>query len=35
VSGKAPLPLEEARRRLKELGYLDGRVERFLFRRAF
>ncbi len=30
-----PLSLEEARRRLRELGYLDGRVERFLFRRAF
>ena len=28
------LSLEEARRRLKELGYLDGRVERFVFRRA-
>jgi hypothetical protein len=27
--------LEEARTRLRELGYLDGRVERFLFRRAF
>ena len=26
--------LEEARRRLKELGYLNGRVERFVFRRA-
>ncbi|MGH9366356.1 MAG: hypothetical protein ACRD3M_01620, partial [Thermoanaerobaculia bacterium] len=35
MSGAPPLPLEEARRRLKELGYLDGRVERFLFRRAF
>jgi len=30
-----PLSLEEARARLKELGYLDGRVERYLFRRAF
>ena len=29
------LELEEARRRLRELGYLDGGVERFLFRRAF
>jgi hypothetical protein len=29
-----PIRLEEARARLKELGYLDGRVERFLFRRA-
>ncbi|MGE5276104.1 MAG: hypothetical protein ACM3SU_03835 [Acidobacteriota bacterium] len=35
MSGPPPLLLEEARRRLKELGYLDGRVERFLFRRAF
>ena len=30
-----PLSLEDARRRLRELGYLNGRVERFLFRRAF
>jgi hypothetical protein len=30
-----PLSLEEARRRLRDLGYLDGRVDRFLFRRAF
>lgn len=29
------LGLEEARERLRELGYLDGHVERFLFRRAF
>jgi hypothetical protein len=35
LSGQPPLPLEEARRRLKELGYLEGRVDRFLFRRAF
>lgn len=28
------LSLDEARRRLRELGYLDGRVERFVFRRA-
>jgi hypothetical protein len=32
---QAPLELEQARRRLRELGYLNGRVERFLFRRAF
>ncbi len=35
MSATPPVSLEEARRRLKELGYLDGRVERFLFRRAF
>ena len=29
------LSLEEARARLKDLGYLDGSVERFVFRRAF
>jgi len=29
-----PVRLEDARARLKELGYLDGRVERFVFRRA-
>lgn len=29
-----PYGLEEARQRLKDLGYLDGRVERFVFRRA-
>jgi hypothetical protein len=36
VSEGAPPPvsLEDARARLKELGYLDGRVERFVFRRA-
>lgn len=31
----ADLTLEQARRRLRELGYLNGRVERYLFRRAF
>jgi catechol 2,3-dioxygenase-like lactoylglutathione lyase family enzyme len=37
VTAPAPpfLSLEEARRRLKDLGYLDGGVERFVFRRAF
>jgi hypothetical protein len=35
VSGAPPVPLDEARRRLRDLGYLDGRVDRFLFRRAF
>jgi hypothetical protein len=36
VTAPAPpsLSLEEARARLKDLGYLDGRVERFVFRRA-
>jgi hypothetical protein len=34
-SDRSPLELDEARRRLRELGYLNGRVERFLFRRAF
>lgn len=29
------LSLEDARRRLRDLGYLNGRVERFVFRRAF
>ena len=33
--GPPAVSLEEARARLKELGYLDGRVERFVFRRAF
>jgi hypothetical protein len=32
---KAPLSLDEARQRLRDLGYLSGGVERFLFRRAF
>jgi hypothetical protein len=35
VTGPAPPGLEEARERLRELGYLNWRVERFLFRRAF
>jgi hypothetical protein len=35
VSVAASVSLEEARWRLKELGYLEGRVDRFLFRRAF
>jgi hypothetical protein len=34
VSPPAPIGLDEARRRLRELGYLEGRVERFVFRRA-
>jgi hypothetical protein len=36
VTGAAqpPVSLDEARERLKDLGYLDGRVERFVFRRA-
>ncbi|HMA16819.1 MAG TPA: hypothetical protein VKS03_00135, partial [Thermoanaerobaculia bacterium] len=35
MSSGPPRPtLEEARRRLRELGYLQGRVERFAFRRA-
>jgi hypothetical protein len=36
VTGAArpPVGLDEARQRLKDLGYLDGRVERFVFRRA-
>lgn len=29
------MSLEQARERLRELGYLDGRVEHFVFRRAF
>lgn len=33
-SGLPPPTLEEARRRLRELGYLQGGVERFVFRRA-
>ncbi|HYB53553.1 MAG TPA: hypothetical protein VEG84_06785, partial [Thermoanaerobaculia bacterium] len=35
MNGGPTVSLDEARRRLKELGYLDGRVDRFLFRRAF
>ena len=31
----APVSLDEARRRLRDLGYLNGSVERFVFRRAF
>jgi hypothetical protein len=34
VSSPPPLDLEEARRRLRELGYLQGRVERYVFARA-
>jgi len=30
----SPIALEEARQRLRELGYLSGAVERFVFRRA-
>jgi hypothetical protein len=35
VSSGPPVDLDEARRRLRELGYLDGRVERYVFARAF
>jgi hypothetical protein len=35
VSTDPPLSLEEARRRLRDLGYLNGSVERYVFRRAF
>jgi hypothetical protein len=35
LTSGSPLSLEEARRQLRDLGYLDGRVDRFLFRRAF
>jgi hypothetical protein len=31
---QAPIGLDEARQRLRELGYLSGAVERFVFRRA-
>ncbi|HEY6099757.1 MAG TPA: hypothetical protein VIW03_10030, partial [Anaeromyxobacter sp.] len=31
---RPPLSLDQARERLRELGYLDGRVERFVFARA-
>ncbi|HYK42031.1 MAG TPA: hypothetical protein VE007_06540, partial [Thermoanaerobaculia bacterium] len=34
MSSPPPLELEEARRRLRELGYLQGRVERYVFARA-
>ncbi|MEP7133136.1 MAG: hypothetical protein ABI914_08210 [Acidobacteriota bacterium] len=30
-----PIDIEEARRRLRDLGYLDGGVERYMFRRVF
>lgn len=33
-AAQPPVGFEEARQRLKDLGYLDGRVERFVFRRA-
>ncbi|HKD12519.1 MAG TPA: hypothetical protein VKE50_10600, partial [Thermoanaerobaculia bacterium] len=32
---REPIDLEEARQRLKDLGYLNGRVERLVFGRAF
>jgi hypothetical protein len=35
VSQHLPVSLDEARRRLRDLGYLNGSVERFVFRRAF
>jgi uncharacterized membrane protein YqjE len=35
VSSPPPLSLDEARQRLRDLGYLGGGVERYLFRRAF
>ncbi len=35
TDARPPWSLEEARGRLRELGYLDTRVERFVFRRAF
>jgi hypothetical protein len=35
VSTNSSLSLDEARRRLRELGYLNGSVERYVFRRAF
>ena len=34
-SDRPALSLDDARGRLRELGYLDGRVDRFVFRRAF
>jgi hypothetical protein len=34
-SENAPLSLDDARQRLRDLGYLGGGVERYLFRRAF
>lgn len=35
MSAGPGVPLDEARRRLKQLGYLNGRVERYVFARAF
>ena len=35
MTGGPPLDLEDARRKLRELGYLDGRVERYVFSRVF
>ena len=35
MSRDPSVSLEEARRRLRDLGYLNGGVERFVFRRAF
>ncbi len=35
MTAQPPLSLDEARQRLRDLGYLNGSVERFLFRRAF
>ncbi len=35
MSTNSSLSLDEARRRLRELGYLNGSVERYVFRRAF
>ena len=35
MSAGPPVGLDEARRRLRELGYLDGGVERWVFARAF
>jgi hypothetical protein len=35
MSQPPPVSLDEARQRLRDLGYLNGGVERFLFRRAF
>ena len=34
MSSRPPLDLDDARRRLRELGYLQGRVERYVFARA-
>ncbi|MCA1582244.1 MAG: hypothetical protein LC796_12820 [Acidobacteria bacterium] len=35
MTGGHPLELEEARHKLRDLGYLDGRVERYVFSRVF